>query len=97
FVARLNDKLPEGAALEIREGSSVIGGGSTPDQKLPTSLIAIASRRYSAAELEERLRRPTVGTPVIARIEEDRVVMDLRTVFTEEEPPLTEALLAALR
>jgi L-seryl-tRNA(Ser) seleniumtransferase len=97
FAARLRDALPKDATLEIREGSSVIGGGSTPDQKLPTSLIAIASHRYSAVALEERLRRPVNGTPVIARIEEDRLVIDLRTVFVEEEEPLAEALVAALR
>ncbi|HEV2222090.1 MAG TPA: L-seryl-tRNA(Sec) selenium transferase [Candidatus Acidoferrales bacterium] len=97
FVARLNVTLTKDTALEIREGSSVIGGGSTPDQKLPTSLVAIASRRYSAAALEERLRRPATGTPVIARIEEDRLVIDLRTVFVEEEEPLAEAVIAALR
>ncbi|HVA16954.1 MAG TPA: L-seryl-tRNA(Sec) selenium transferase, partial [Candidatus Dormibacteraeota bacterium] len=64
-VARLTGALPKDATLEIREGSSVIGGGSTPDQKLPTSLLAIASRRYSAVAIEERLRRPASGTPVI--------------------------------
>src|SRR5579859_3845038 len=97
FVARLSVTLPKDARLEIREGSSVIGGGSTPDQKLPTSLIAIASHRYSAGALEERLRQPASGTPVIARIEEDRLVIDLRTVFMEEEESLAEAVIAALR
>lgn len=97
FVARLGTKLPKDATLEIREGSSVIGGGSTPDQKLPTSLVAIASHRYSAVALEERLRRSVNGTPVIARIEEDRLMIDLRTVFVEEEEPLAEAVVAALR
>lgn len=97
LVARLGTKLPKDATLEIREGSSVIGGGSTPDQKLPTSLVAIVSHRYSAVALEERLRRPVNGTPVIARIEEDRLMIDLRTVFAEEEGPLAEAVVAALR
>lgn len=96
FVSRLDDKLSKNATLEIREGSSVIGGGSTPDQKLPTSLIAVSSRRYSAVALEERLRRPANGTPVIARIEEDRLVIDLRTVFIEEEGPLAQAMVAAV-
>ncbi|HVA72673.1 MAG TPA: L-seryl-tRNA(Sec) selenium transferase [Candidatus Limnocylindrales bacterium] len=97
FAARLKDKLPQGATFEIREGSSVIGGGSTPDQKLPTSLIGVASNRYSAVQMEERLRRPIQGTPVIARIEEDRLLLDLRTVFVEEETSLADALLTALR
>lgn len=96
FVTRLHVTRPKDAMLEIRDGSSVIGGGSTPDQKLPTSLIAIASHRYSAVALEERLRRPASGTPVIARIEEDRLVIDLRTVFVEEEGPLAEAVITAL-
>jgi len=97
FVARLHVTLPKDTTLEIREGSSVIGGGSTPDQKLPTRLVGIARRRYSAAALEERLRRPASGMPVIARIEEDRLVIDLRTVFVEEEGLLAEAVIAALR
>lgn len=97
FVTRLNVTLPKDTTLEIREGSSVIGGGSTPDQKLVTSLVTVASRRYSAFALEERLRRPASGTPVIARIEDDRLVIDLRTVFMEEEEPLAEAVIAALR
>lgn len=97
FVVRLGSKLPKDATLEIREGSSVIGGGSTPDQKLPTSLVAIVSHRYSAVALEERLRRSVNGRPVIARIEEDRLMIDLRTVFVEEEEPLAEALVAVLR
>ncbi|HLW43912.1 MAG TPA: L-seryl-tRNA(Sec) selenium transferase [Candidatus Acidoferrales bacterium] len=97
FVARLSVTLPKDVTLEIREGSSVIGGGSTPDQKLPTSLVAIASHRYSAAALEKRLRQPASGTPVIARIEDDQLVIDLRTVFMEQEQPLAEAVIAALR
>lgn len=97
FVSKLKGKLPDGTTLEIREGSSVIGGGSTPDQKLPTSLIVISIPGCSAVELEKRLRRPDDGTPVIARIEEDCLVIDLRTVFPEEEVPLGDALLAALR
>lgn len=97
FVAQLKDRLSDGVTISICEGFSVIGGGSTPDQKLPTSLITVASRRDSAAAIEERLRRPASGTPVIARIEEGRLMLDLRTVFIEEEKALTEALLATLR
>ncbi len=45
-------------AVEVREGFSVIGGGSTPDQQLPTYLVSVSSRRHSAAAFEERLRLP---------------------------------------
>jgi seryl-tRNA(Sec) selenium transferase len=59
--------------------------------------VALSCRRISSAELEARLRRPPEGVPVIARIEEDRLVLDLRTVFAEEEAAVAAALAAALR
>jgi L-seryl-tRNA(Ser) seleniumtransferase len=72
---------------ETREGMSVIGGGSTPDQALPTWLVVVND---DAVAMERELR---TGDPaVIARIEDDRLVLDLRTVFEEEEPALLEAL-----
>jgi L-seryl-tRNA(Ser) seleniumtransferase len=97
FIERTRALLPEDAMLELREGFSVIGGGSTPDQKLPTCLIAVASLRHSAAAVEERLRASERSQPaVIARIENDRVVLDLRTVLPDEEAPLASCLLSAL-
>jgi len=81
--------------IETRPGFSVIGGGSTPDQQLPTQLISIASSQFSPATLETRLRKPASGPPVIARIEDDRLILDLRTVFTDEEPALAAAIVAA--
>jgi L-seryl-tRNA(Ser) seleniumtransferase len=83
--------------LEITDGESLAGGGSTPAQSLPTKVIRIQSRRYSAAQLEQRLRRGHAGTPVIARVEDDHVVLDLRTVFAEQESALAETLAVALR
>ena len=85
------------ADFEISDGASLVGGGSTPEQSLPTKLMRIASKRHSAAQLEERLRRPAVGIPVIARIEEDRLLVDLRTVFPEQESELLQSLVAALQ
>lgn len=99
FAGHLRASLPSDVTIEVRPGFSVIGGGSTPDQQLPTHLISLASSRHSAAALEERLRRtrPLVRTvPTIVRIEDDRVVLDLRTVFPDEESALAEALAAAL-
>ncbi|HEV2289375.1 MAG TPA: L-seryl-tRNA(Sec) selenium transferase [Candidatus Acidoferrales bacterium] len=96
FVENLREKLLDGAALEICRGFSVIGGGSTPEQKLPTTLIAVRSPRHSADSLEERLRKPQTGSPVIARIEKNTLVLDLRTVFEDEESALHQALVLAL-
>jgi len=84
------------AEVEIADGRSLVGGGSTPAQSLPTKVLRFASARYSASELEARLRSGAGPAPVIARIEDDRLLIDLRTVFTEQEAILTEALIRAL-
>ena len=85
------------ARMEIADGFSLAGGGSTPDQSLPSKIIRIASAKYAAAKLEQRLRRPLSGVSVIARVEADRVILDLRTVFPEQESQLAASLAAALR
>jgi L-seryl-tRNA(Ser) seleniumtransferase len=97
FAEKTRPLLPKDAAMELGPGFSVVGGGSTPNQQLPTQLVSVTSRRHSAASLEERLRRPEHGTPIIARIEGDRLVVDLRTVFPDEEPSLASGLAEALR
>jgi L-seryl-tRNA(Ser) seleniumtransferase len=73
---------------EVVAGQSVIGGGSTPEQPIPTWLIAIDCPSATAAERALRLGDP----PVIARIENERLVLDLRTVFPDEEAALAAAL-----
>jgi L-seryl-tRNA(Ser) seleniumtransferase len=98
FVRELTPSLSMSELdLEIADGESLAGGGSTPEQWLPTKVIRIKSGRYSASQLEQRLRRGPTPTPVIARLEDDRLVIDLRTVFAEQESALAEALAAALR
>src|SRR5579875_2346181 len=96
FIENLRHHIDAETALELRDGFSVIGGGSTPEQKLPTKLIAVRRAGHSAAQLENRLRQPDSQIPVIARIEKDMLVIDLRTVFEEEEGDLRAALVAAL-
>ena len=93
------------AEIEITQGQSVIGGGSTPGEHLPTRLLRIKSAKYSATQLEARLRNtvPAQGEtanaepiPVLARISEECLVIDLRTVFPSQETALIEALVATL-
>jgi L-seryl-tRNA(Ser) seleniumtransferase len=97
LLRELRPELPlDEVELEVSDGFSLAGGGSTPSQSLPTKLIRIASARYSAAQLEQRLRRSPAGISVIARVEEDRLILDLRTVFPEQEPALIAALAFAL-
>jgi L-seryl-tRNA(Ser) seleniumtransferase len=81
----------DGLGVVVIEGTSVIGGGSTPEQGLPTHLIAIEGENVVA--LERRLRGG--DPPVVARIEDERLLLDLRTVLPEEEPLLVKALLTA--
>ena len=76
---------------DLVDGQSVMGGGSTPEQSLPTCLIAL--RSTEPVEIERRLR--AAKPPVIARIQDDRVVLDLRTVLPGEEEELAAALRAA--
>ena len=83
--------------IDIVDGASLVGGGSTPAQSLPTKLIRISSSRHSAARLDEKLRAGIAATPVVARIEDDRLLVDLRTVFREQQPSLAESLISALR
>ncbi len=71
------------------DGSSVAGGGSAPQAQLPTTLITVTSGHASAAELEEKLRRCT--PPIIARIIDDQLALDLRTVTPEGEKELLAA------
>jgi L-seryl-tRNA(Ser) seleniumtransferase len=98
FMESLRPRVPqEDAEFEIADGASLVGGGSTPAQSLPTRVMRIRSARYSATQLEARLRSGPAGVPVIARIEEDRLILDLRTVFPEQEGALAESLPAALR
>jgi L-seryl-tRNA(Ser) seleniumtransferase len=75
--------------VESVDGVSTTGGGSAPGSQLPTRLIALRHRTLSAAQLEERLR--SSEPPVIGRIEDDRVLLDVRTV-----PPEQDALLISL-
>src|SRR5712672_2149280 len=97
FLRELTPELPlSEVELEIADGSSLAGGGSTPTQSLPTKLIRIASARYSASQLEQRLRRAPAGISVIGRVEDDRLLLDLRTVFPEQESLLLKTLAATL-
>jgi len=79
-----------GLLAELVDGESVIGGGAAPSAVLPTRLLAITCEGLSANELSERLRAS--DPPVIARVEEGRVLLDLRTVFPEQDEAVANTL-----
>jgi L-seryl-tRNA(Ser) seleniumtransferase len=80
-----------GVAAEAVATRAVLGGGTTPDQTLASWGVALAGGDATAA----RLRRAT--PPVIGRVDEDRVVVDLRAVPPEHDRLLRRALVEALR
>jgi L-seryl-tRNA(Ser) seleniumtransferase len=70
------------------------GGGSLPTQQIPTLLVALRSERLSAARIDEKLR--ALPVPVVARIAEDEILFDPRTLAAEEIPEIRNALRAFL-
>ena len=77
--------------VEMIDGESVIGGGAAPSAVLPTRLLAVTCVGLTADELSARLRAS--DPPIVARVEEGRVLLDLRTVFPEQD----QAVIAALQ
>jgi L-seryl-tRNA(Ser) seleniumtransferase len=72
-------------------GESALGGGAGPTSRIPTTLIAITHPEHSAQEIEHTLRN--YSPPIIARISEGKVLLDLRTVFEDQLPAIRAALL----
>jgi L-seryl-tRNA(Ser) seleniumtransferase len=91
-VSSVESAQPKSALLTLAlvDGESVIGGGAAPSAVLPTRLIALSHADLGADDLSARLRAAT--PPVIARVEDGRVLLDLRTVFPGQDATLATAL-----
>jgi L-seryl-tRNA(Ser) seleniumtransferase len=78
------------AKVELVDGFSTTGGGSAPTSTIPTVLLEIAPRTRAVAAVRSDL----IGgdPPVVARLEEDRLVLDLRTVAPDQDATVAEAL-----
>ena len=81
------------AAVEVVEVSSQVGGGAAPGRELPSFGLAIAFS-YGPDELIRRLR--TTDPPVVARIVDDRVILDVRTILPDEDDALVASVVRAL-
>jgi L-seryl-tRNA(Ser) seleniumtransferase len=92
LISKLALDENEPLQAELIEGESAVGGGSGPNARPATVLIALSHRLMSAEALEQTLR--TFQPPIIARVANDRVLIDLRTVLPKDEAKLTEALQA---
>jgi L-seryl-tRNA(Ser) seleniumtransferase len=93
LVRRLQDAVP-GCRVQAVQDVSQVGGGACPLRELPTWAVEIDPGRESASEIEQRLRlgRP----PVVARIRNERILLDMRTVLPGETGSLFQALRTAL-
>jgi len=87
IVEGLNvDKL----TVELLDGESALGGGAGPTSAFPTTVIAITHPERSAQDIEHQLRN--ASPPIISRISEGKVLLDLRTVFEDQLPDILRAL-----
>lgn len=90
LIHRIEEETEGRMRARLQQGESVVGAGSAPGVALKTTLIAMENDDLSAASIQEGLRKH--GIPVIVRVERDCVMIDLRTVATEEEAIIVEAL-----
>jgi L-seryl-tRNA(Ser) seleniumtransferase len=83
------------AQFKVEKGMSAVGGGAMPTADLPTAVVAVSPLNINAAELQAALRR---GEPaVMGRVQEDKLILDLRTISDAEFQLLAEAVLSALK
>jgi L-seryl-tRNA(Ser) seleniumtransferase len=92
LLQRLRPKVNSDLRLETVTGESAIGGGSAPTSRLRTVLISLGHERLSANQIEASLRLS--DPPVVSRIVDNQVLLDLRTVEPTAESDLETAILA---
>ncbi len=85
----------EAPEVAVEDATSEVGGGALPLQVLPTRVLTLRPRRGGVTEIEARLRHGK--PPVLVRIKDDRILVDLRTVPEAADATLLDALRAALR
>ena len=93
LAAALRAVVP-GVRCTVEDGTSEVGGGALPLQALPTRVLSLGPGQAGAGALEARLR--TRETPVLVRVQDERVLLDLRTVAPDEDAALLAALTAVL-
>ena len=94
FARRLRATLPETVSVQLLAGNSLVGGGSCPEYDIPTTLIALESKGVSLNTIESRLRLQDPA--IVIRLEEDKALIDLRTVFPSQEKALLSGIVQAV-
>jgi len=75
--------------IEVEKDTSMVGGGALPTEELPTRVVSVQAKKYSTTELEEKLRKSS--PPIIVRVKEDKVLLDVRTILEEDFSEITKA------
>jgi L-seryl-tRNA(Ser) seleniumtransferase len=92
---RLKREAPELGIYRVRESVSEMGGGALPWEPVPTFVLAVTPKGDSASGMQEKLRKGPL--PVIGRIEQDELLLDVRTILPEEEKLIAGAFKALSR
>ena len=95
MVSYLKEQLRGKAQIKVADGFSQVGGGALPREEIPTKLVSLQPYKMSTLEVIERLREEEI--PVIARIQKNQVLVDLRTVSEEEIPLLRDSLVRVIK
>ncbi len=84
-----------GHGAKVVDGRSLVGGGSLPEESLPTRLLAVPSKSGSdASEISRRLRDGI--PPIVARVEHDKILLDPRTIEPSDDPAVVHAVISCL-
>jgi L-seryl-tRNA(Ser) seleniumtransferase len=94
-LKRLIRKRVNSIDVAILDVTSQVGGGAFPDIALPSRALGLRAEKMTASELERRLRR--ADPPVIGRIDNDMVILDMRTILAQDEPFVVAAVEDAVR
>ncbi|MCT7592169.1 L-seryl-tRNA(Sec) selenium transferase [Aliarcobacter butzleri] len=84
----LKEKCENFIKCEVIKTSTMVGGGTTPNKKIPTIALALEYKNYKANKLEEILRKNSI----ISRIENDKVLLDFRTILESDCKKIEEIL-----
>jgi L-seryl-tRNA(Ser) seleniumtransferase len=92
LLGMLKRVLPASFSLALRPGVSMVGGGALPGMEIPTMMVGVRMAGLSAGRLEGRLRR--LDVPIIVRVANDELLLDLRTIAEDELMLIREGLSA---
>lgn len=82
FIDKCDEHLQAKCSLTLRDVASMVGGGAMPEQNVASKAVAVEPTTMTVNKLEQALRQLEI--PVIARVEEDRLLLDMRTVADDE-------------